>query len=101
MAATMFSLQLGIGTRAETHVEPVIFSTKAIEEEMPIHLDGIHRQPSVRIVAQKLPTCGLIKTRSMNSTTKSCSTYLSPKRLHRGHCVRRTPLPEALSSALL
>lgn len=26
----------------------------------------------------------------MNSTTKSCSTYLSAKRLHRGHCVNLT-----------
>jgi len=47
------------------------------------------------------PTCGLIKTRSMNKTTKSCSTYLSAKRLQRGHCVSRTPFPRALSSALL
>jgi hypothetical protein len=35
----------------------------------------------------------------MNSTTKSCSTYLSANLLHRGHCVSRTPLPSARSSA--
>lgn len=29
----------------------------------------------------------------MNSTTKSCSTYLSAKRLHRGHCVNLTSVP--------
>ena len=32
----------------------------------------------------------------MNSTTKSCSTYLSANLLHRGHCVNRTSLPTPL-----
>lgn len=36
----------------------------------------------------------------MNTMTKSCSTYLSANPLQRGHCVRRTPLPSARSSAL-
>ncbi len=35
-------------------------------------------------------TWGFTSTRSINSTTKSCSTYLSAKRLHRGHCVSLT-----------
>ena len=39
------------------------------------------------------PTCGFTRTRSINSTTKSCSTYLSANRLHRGHCVSRTSPP--------
>jgi hypothetical protein len=44
-------------------------------------------------------TCGLIKTRSMKSTTKSCSTYLSQKRPQLRHTVRRifelaSPAPE-------
>lgn len=30
-------------------------------------------------------TCGFTRTRSMNKTTKSCSTYLSANRLQRGH----------------
>lgn len=38
-------------------------------------------------------TCGLTSTKSMNSTMKSCSTYLSAKRLHRGHWVNRTSPP--------
>ena len=46
-------------------------------------------------------TCGFMSTKSMKITTKSCSTYLSAKRLQRGHCVRRTPFPSARSSALL
>lgn len=37
----------------------------------------------------------------MNKTTKSCSTYLSAKRLQLGHWVRRTPFPKVRSSALL
>lgn len=45
-------------------------------------------------------TSGLINTKSINKTTKSCSTYLSAKPLQFGHCVRRTPLPRARSSAL-
>lgn len=45
-------------------------------------------------------TCGLINTKSINKTTKSCSTYLSAKCLQRGHCVRRTPFPNDRSSAL-
>lgn len=44
-------------------------------------------------------TCVLINTKSINSTTKSCSTYLSANFLQRGHCVKRTPLPSARSSA--
>ena len=42
-----------------------------------------------------MPTWGFTSTRSMKSTTKSCSTYLSAKRLHRGHCISRTSAPAA------
>ena len=41
----------------------------------------------------KIRTCGFTRTRSMNKTTKSCSTYLSANRLQRGHCVNLTSPP--------
>lgn len=44
-------------------------------------------------------TCGLINTRSMNCTTKSCSTYLSQNFPQFLHTVSRTPWPLLLSSA--
>lgn len=44
-------------------------------------------------IQKKKPTCGFTSTRSIKSTTKSCSTYLSANRLHRGHCVSRTSPP--------
>lgn len=44
-------------------------------------------------------TCGLINTRSMKSTTKSCSTYLSQKRPQFLHTVSRMLCPPDLSPA--
>jgi len=55
--------------------------------------------PPSRLNKRCLYTSGLINTRSMKSTTKSCSTYLSANPLQRGHSVRRTPLPSEESSA--
>lgn len=46
-----------------------------------------------RLNKRCLYTCGLTRTRSMNKTTKSCSTYLSANRLQRGHCVNLTSPP--------
>ena len=84
----------------QAYVESVIFSTQSIVEQMSVDL-----RLKLECVSVMKPachcTCGLIKTKSMNSTTKSCSTYLSAKRLHRGHWVNRTPLPRDRSSALL
>lgn len=44
-------------------------------------------------------TWGLMSTRSINRTTKSCSTYLSQKDPQFLHTVSRTPWPVDLSSA--
>lgn len=86
----------------KAHVESIIFSTQAVEKQVAVYLcTTMVSHLLLPITCARQHTCGLIKTRSMNSTTKSCSTYLSPNRLHRGHCVNRTPLPKARSSALL
>lgn len=90
------------GTREDgvAYIEFIVVATEAVEKKMPVHLSypsACPPNPSPLVVG--IRTCGLIKTKSMNSTTKSCSTYLSANFLQRGHCVRRTPLPSARSSA--
>lgn len=82
------------------YVEAVVFETELVEEEMAVYLD-VGRSTCRRCAGDRVRTCGFMRTKSMNMTTKSCSMYLSAKRLHRGHCVNRTPLPSARSSALL
>lgn len=71
-------------------------------KQMSIHLpqtnvSNSHSQPN-QCLHGKL-TCGLMRTKSINSTTKSCSTYLSQNRPHRRHTVSRMLWPLDLSSA--
>lgn len=65
-----------------------------VDDDIPI--------PEVRyamISGRSYSTCGFMRTRSMKSTTKSCSTYLSQKLPHFRQTVRRIKCPFDLSSA--
>lgn len=78
------------------YIELVIIAAETVEEEVSVDLESmlLAERPLDTIDYQQR-TCGFTSTKSMNSTTKSCSTYLSANLLHRGHCVKRTSPPPA------
>jgi hypothetical protein len=78
-----------------TYVELVLLSHQCVVQQMSIDLQLVSNSHGADVEH----TCGLISTRSMNSTTKSCSTYLSQKRPQFLQTVRRTPWPLDRSSA--
>lgn len=62
----------------------------------PTSIDPAHRtDEQERTSGKQTLTCGLIRTKSMNMTTKSCSTYLSQKLPHARHTVSRMLCPLA------
>lgn len=85
------------GTLGVSYVELVMLSHEGVIKKMPIDLARV--SPRRRRPRGHRHTCGLINTRSMNKTTKSCSTYLSQKRPQFLHTVSRTPWPLDRSSA--
>lgn len=93
------------------YVELIVVAGEAVEEEMAVYLgcDSLlalvfHRRPCmIAFKGYSRLTCGFTSTKSIKSTTKSCSTYLSANRLHRGHWVNLTspPPPDLVFLGLL
>lgn len=84
------------------YIESIAIPHQRIMQQVPVDLSPQvrHKRPRVNHPPETpRRTCGLIRTKSMNSTTKSCSTYLSQKLPHLRHTVSRMLCPLDLSPA--